>query len=259
MRFLDSFLGKIGGWVLAGLNQSGGMLIFFLKSLFWLLRPPFRFRLLFRQMEFVGVKSINVVILTGLFTGAVFALQSYYGFAMFGAESLVGSTVALALTRELAPVLTSLMVTGRAGSAMAAEIGTMRVTEQIDALTAMAVNPIQYLVAPRMLAGIIMLPLLTVLTNYIGILGSYVVGVKMLDISEGIFVQNIYTYLAMTDITMGLIKAAVFGLILSVVGCYQGYVTAGGAEGVGRATTRAVVLACILILATDYFLTAVMF
>jgi phospholipid/cholesterol/gamma-HCH transport system permease protein len=259
LRFLDSFLGKIGGWVLAGLNQSGGMLIFFLKSLFWLLRPPFRFRLLFRQMEFVGVKSINVVILTGLFTGAVFALQSYYGFAMFGAESLVGSTVALALTRELAPVLTSLMVTGRAGSAMAAEIGTMRVTEQIDALTAMAVNPIQYLVAPRMLAGIIMLPLLTVLTNYIGILGSYVVGVKMLDISEGIFVQNIYTYLAMTDITMGLIKAAVFGLILSVVGCYQGYVTAGGAEGVGRATTRAVVLACILILATDYFLTAVMF
>jgi phospholipid/cholesterol/gamma-HCH transport system permease protein len=210
-------------------------------------------------MEFVGVKSINVVILTGLFTGAVFALQSYYGFALFGAESLVSSTVALALTRELAPVLTSLMVTGRAGSAMAAEIGTMRVTEQIDALTAMAVNPLQYLVIPRMLAGIIMLPLLTVLANYIGILGSYVVGVKMLDINEGIFVQNIYNYLAMSDITMGLIKAAVFGLILSVVGCYHGYVTMGGAEGVGRSTTKAVVQACILILATDYFLTAVMF
>jgi phospholipid/cholesterol/gamma-HCH transport system permease protein len=210
-------------------------------------------------MEFVGVKSINVVILTGLFTGAVFALQSYYGFAMFGAESLVGSTVALALTRELAPVLTSLMVTGRAGSAMAAEIGTMRVTEQIDALTAMAVNPLQYLVVPRMLAGIIMLPLLTILTNYIGVFGSYVVGVKMLDINEGVFVQNIYNYLAMSDISMGLIKAAVFGLILSVVGCYQGYVTTGGAEGVGRSTTKAVVQACILILATDYFLTAIMF
>jgi phospholipid/cholesterol/gamma-HCH transport system permease protein len=259
MNFLNHFFGKIGAFILHGLNQAGGMLLFFVNSLLWLFRPPFRPRLLFKQMEFVGVKSLNVVILTGLFTGAVFALQSYYGFAMFGAETLVGSTVALALTRELGPVLTSLMVTGRAGSAMAAEIGTMRVTEQIDALTVMAVNPLQYLVVPRVLAGMIMLPLLTILANYIGILGGYVVGVKMLDVNEGVFIQNIYHYLAMSDIVMGLIKAAVFGLILSVVGCYQGYMTRGGAEGVGQATTKAVVQACILILATDYFLTAIMF
>jgi phospholipid/cholesterol/gamma-HCH transport system permease protein len=151
------------------------------------------------------------------------------------------------------------MVTGRAGSAMAAEIGTMRVTEQIDALTVMAVNPLQYLVVPRLLAAIIMLPVLTILANYLGIMGAYVVGVKMLSINEGVFIQKIFDYLAMSDITMGLIKSSVFGLLLSLVGCYQGYNTRGGAEGVGRSTTKAVVQASILILAFDYFLTAIMF
>ena len=259
MGIVKKLVEKVGIFVLSGLNQAGGMLLFFVSSISWLFRPPFRWRQLFKQMEFVGVKSINVVILTGVFTGAVFALQSYHGFAMFGAESLVGATVALALTRELGPVLTSLMVTGRAGSAMAAEIGTMRVTEQIDALTVMAVNPLQYLVVPRLLAAIIMLPILTILANYLGIMGAYVVGVKMLGINEGVFIQKIFDYLAMSDITMGLIKSSVFGLLLSLVGCYYGYNTRGGAEGVGRSTTKAVVQASILILAFDYFLTAIMF
>ncbi len=259
MSILNKLLEVIGRFVISGLEQAGLMLLLFLDTVRWLFRPPFRWRLVLKQMDFVGVKSINVVILTGVFTGAVFALQSYHGFSMFGADSLVGATVALALTRELGPVLTSLMVTGRAGSAMAAEIGTMRVTEQIDALTVMAVNPMQYLVMPRMLASIVMLPVLTVIANYLGIMGAYVVGVKMLGINEGVFVQKIIDYLVITDITMGLIKAAVFGLILSLVGCFHGFYTKGGAEGVGRSTTKAVVQASVLILAFDYFLTAIMF
>ena len=178
---------------------------------------------------------------------------------MFGAETLVGSTVALALTRELGPVLTSLMVTGRAGSAMAAELGTMRVTEQIDALYVMAVNPIQYLVLPRLIAAVFMLPVLTVVGDFVGIVGGYVVGVRILDINEGIFIAKILEYMEFSDISMGLIKSSVFGLILSLIGCYKGFYTSGGAEGVGRATTEAVVTASVLILAADYILTAIMF
>lgn len=253
---LPAFLGRLA---IRMAEQAGEVVMLFWRTCLWAPRPPYRVGLLFKQMEFVGVRSIYVVLLTGAFTGGVFALQTYHGFSMFGAETLVGSTVALALTRELGPVLTSLMVTGRAGSAMAAELGTMRVTEQIDALEVMAVSPIQYLVLPRVLAAVLMLPVLTVVADAIGIAGGYVVGVKLLGINAGIFEAKIIEYLDFSDIAMGLTKAAFFGLILSVVGCYKGIYTSGGAEGVGRATTEAVVMASVLILAADYMLTAVMF
>jgi len=250
---------SIGRGVLRFVEEGGELVLLLVQAFLWLLRPPFRWRLVFKQMEFVGVKSLNLVLLTGAFTGGVFSLQSYHGFSLFGAESLVGSTVALAITRELGPVLTALMVTGRAGSAMAAELGTMRVSEQIDALYVMAVNPVQYLVLPRILASLVMLPLLTVVCDFVGIVAGWIVGVWLLGISEGIFTAKIIEYLKMEDILMGLAKAAFFGLLLSLIGCYKGFYTKGGAEGVGRATTQAVVLASISILAADYMLTALMF
>lgn len=243
----------------AGMEEMGSILLLFLSSLAWLVRPPLKIRNIFKQMEFVGVKSIFVVVLTGTFTGMVLALQSYHGFRLFSAESLVGSIVALSMTRELGPVLTSLMVTARAGSAMAAELGSMRVTEQIDAMSVMAANPIQHLIVPRIVAGVLMVPLLTVVSDFMGIIGGYFVGVGILNINEGVFLKNIFKYVELNDIYNGLIKAAVFGLLLSLIGCYKGFYTTGGAEGVGKATTEAVVLASISILVSDYFLTAIMF
>jgi len=255
LKVLDSF----GRTVIRNIEEMGSILLLFLSVLSWLFRPPLKIRLIFKQMEFVGVKSIFVVVLTGLFTGMVMALQGYYGFRLFGAESLVGSTVALGMTRELGPVLTSLMVTARAGSAMAAELGTMKVTEQIDALYVMAANPVKHLIVPRVVAGILMVPALTIVSDFVGIIGGYFVGVPILGINAGAFTKNIYTIVGLDDIYNGLIKAAVFGLILSLVGCFKGFRTTGGAEGVGRATTEAVVLASISILISDYFLTALMF
>ena len=241
------------------LEEFGRILFLFLSTVSWLFRPPFRFRVIFKQMEFVGVGSLPVVLITGTFTGMVLAIQTYYGFRMFGGESLVGATVALSMTRELGPAITALMVTGRAGSSMAAEIGTMRVTEQIDALYTMSVSPVQYLIMPRVVAGIIMLPILTVTSDFIGILGGYFVGVHLLNINSGIFIARIIEFVDLNDIFNGLIKSAFFGLILSLVGCYKGFYTTGGAAGVGRATTQAVVYASVSILISDYFLTAVMF
>lgn len=240
-------------------EEFGNVLFLLIATVAWLFRPPFRIRLIFRQMESVGLNSAPVVLITGTFTGMVLAIQTYYGFRMFGGESLVGATVALSMTRELGPAITALMVTGRAGSAMAAEIGTMKVTEQIDALYAMSVNPVQYLVMPRVVAGIIMLPVLTVISDFIGILGGYFVGVQLLNINSGIFIARIIEFVDLSDIFNGLIKSAFFGLILSLIGCYKGFYTAGGAAGVGRATTQAVVYASVSILISDYFLTAVMF
>lgn len=257
-RFFKA-LDRLGRSVLANVEEMGQILLLFLSALAWMFRPPLKAKLIFKQMEFVGVKSIMVVVLTGTFTGMVLALQSYHGFRLFSAESLVGSTVALGMTRELGPVLTSLMVTARAGSAMAAELGTMRVTEQIDALYVMAANPIKHLIVPRIIASVFMVPLLTVVSDFMGILGGYFVGVHLLFINEGTFLKNITKLVELEDIYNGLIKAACFGLILSVVGCYKGFNTKGGAEGVGRATTEAVVLASISILISDYFLTAIMF
>jgi phospholipid/cholesterol/gamma-HCH transport system permease protein len=259
MNRFSGALDRLGRAVLAGVEEMGKIILLFISVLGWMFRPPLKLHNIFKQMEFVGVKSIFVVVLTGTFTGMVMALQGYHGFRMFSAESLVGSTVALGMTRELGPVLTSLMVTARAGSAMAAELGTMRVTEQIDALYVMAANPVKHLIVPRVIAGVLMVPLLTVVSDFTGILGGYFVGVHILGINSGIFIKNITRLVDLNDIYNGLVKAACFGLILSLIGCYKGFNTYGGAEGVGRATTEAVVLASITILISDYFLTAIMF
>ncbi len=248
-----------GRSVLQRVEEIGRVFLFLCETGRAGLTKPIRWRLALQQMEFVGVRSVSVVLLTGTFTGMVLALQSYYGFRKFGAEGLVGTTVALSMTRELGPVLTSLMVTARAGSAMAAELGSMRVTEQIDALVVMAVDPLRYLVVPRIVASLLMLPVLCAVSDFVGILGGYFVGVGVLGINSGTYVANTIKYLELSDIYNGLVKAVCFGGILSAIGCYKGFFARGGAQGVGRATTEAVVLASVLILINDYFLTAIMF
>lgn len=256
---MREFLEKIGMTTRVVVEVSGRMAIMLFQALMWMLVPPFKWRNIVKQMEFVGVQSLFVVVLTGSFTGMVLALQSYTALKRFGAESMVAPAVALSMARELGPVLTGLMVTGRAGSAMATELGTMRVTEQIDALTTMAVNPVRYLVTPRILAGILMLPVLAVIANFVGIVGGYLVGVKMLGINSGVYIARTVDFLRFGDIMDGLIKAVVFGLILSLVACYYGFYASGGAEGVGKAATRSVVLGCVLILASDYVMTSFMY
>ena len=250
---------SLGQWTIEATNGVGRAVLLLSSALTWSFRPPYRFRQLLNAMEFVGVGSLFIVALTGLFTGAVFALQGAGAFRLFNAESLVGSTVAISLARELSPVLTGLMVTGRAGSGIATELGTMRVTEQIDALYTMAVNPVQYLVAPRFWAGIVMVPLLSVLFTLVGMVGCHFVGVVLLNIDEGVFYERVRWYVTPDDLTSGLIKASVFGGILTLVGCYKGFYAKGGARGVGLATTQSVVVSSVLILMADYFLTAMMY
>ncbi|MBI5562939.1 MAG: ABC transporter permease [Deltaproteobacteria bacterium] len=218
--------------------------------------PPIKFRNIFKQMEFVGVQSLFVVVLTGTFTGMVLALQSFNALKRFGAESMVGPTVALSMARELGPVLAGLMVTGRAGSAMATELGTMRVTEQIDALFTMAINPVKYLVVPRVIAGVCMFPLLTVITDFVGVIGGYLVGVKLLGINPGVYIGRTVDFVQVDDIFTGLMKSVVFGLITSLAACYYGFYTTGGAEGVGRSATSSVVLGSVLILISDYLMSS---
>ncbi len=247
------FLGRI---LLGAMAQLGEFLVFVRSFFTWLFCRPFRREIFFRQLEFIGVKSFPIVALTGTFTGMVFALQTGYAFRQFNAQAFVGSTVGLALTREIAPVFTALMVAARAGSAMAAEIGTMKVTEQIDALHAMAVNPIHYLVVPRVLSALFMVPLLCGLFSFIGIIGAYFVAVGLLHITETTFTQKLVYYVDADDVIGGLIKAAVFGVVLTLISCQRGYRTEGGAEGVGRATTQAVVASSVAILVVDYFLTS---
>ena len=229
------------------------------KALAMTFVPPFRGRNVIKQMEFVGVKSLFIVVLTGVFSGMVLALQSYHGFRKFGGESLMGGIVALSLAREMGPVMTGLMVNARAGSAIAAEIGTMRVTEQIDALQIMAINPIHYLVVPRIWAGILMVPLLTAINILVGVIGGYFVGVILLGINSGVYMNKMIEMLELADLVQGLVKSIVFGLILTLVGCYKGYHTSGGAEGVGRATTEAVVISSVCILIGTYVLTSLLF
>ncbi len=229
------------------------------RTIRWTFRPPFELREWLRQMVRLGWDSIPVVFLTSMFTGMVLSLQTFNGFQRVHAENFVGSVVALAMLRELSPVLVGLMVTGRVGSSMAAEIGTMRVTEQLDALEALATDPVQYLFVPRVIAGIVMLPFLVILGDALGIGGGYLVAVKLMNANPVLYEQNTYQFLELNDIWSGLIKAAVFGLILTLTGCVRGYYTRGGAEGVGRATTNAVVSASLIILFTDFFLTKLLF
>lgn len=218
------------------------------------LRPPYRFHVLVRELERVGINSIMIISLVGMFAGMVFALQTGSAFRLFNAESLVGSTVGIAVTRELAPVFTALMVMARACSAMAAELGTMKVTEQVDAMRAMSINPIQYLIAPKVIASTFMVPFLTGLFNSIGIWGSYVVSIYLLDIPAGPYMEHFNRMVDPQDVYQGLIKAVIFGFIISLIACYKGYKTQNGAEGVGKATTQAVVIGSVTVLISDYFL-----
>jgi phospholipid/cholesterol/gamma-HCH transport system permease protein len=225
----------------------------------WTPRPPYDWRELFRQMVKVGVSSVPVVLLTTMFTGMVMALQTFTTLRRFNAESFVGSLVALSMVRELTSVLSGLIVAGRAGSAMGAELGTMRVTEQIDALEVMATDPVHYLVVPRVWASTIMLPLLVVMGNGVGIFGGYLVSVVLMGANPVSYIDRTFQYMDLNDLFSGLIKAAVFGLLLATIGCQQGFYTTGGAEGVGRSTTSAVVVASIAILISDFFLTKILF
>jgi phospholipid/cholesterol/gamma-HCH transport system permease protein len=252
-------LEKIGLAFLRVFEQTGLWFRMLWRTMSWSVQPPFEVGEWLRQMVRVGVDSVPVVFLTTMFTGMVMALQMYNGFHRVHAENFVGSAVALAMLRELSPVLVGLMVTGRVGSSMAAEIGTMRVTEQIDALKALATDPVQYLFVPRVISGIVMLPLLVILGNALGIGGGYLVAVKLLGANPVIYEDNTFQFVDLNDLWSGVIKAAVFGLILTLTGCVRGYYTLGGAEGVGRSTTQAVVSASLTILLTDFFLTKLLF
>ena len=256
---INRFFFLIGTRVLSFISEMGEILLMFIRSVAWTFVPPFRVRNLIKQMEFIGVKSLFIVVLTGVFSGMVLALQSYYGFKKFGGESLMGGIVALSLLREMGPVMTGLMVNARAGSAIAAELGTMRVTEQIDALEVMAINPVQYLVVPRILAGVLVVPLLTAINILVGIIGGYFVGVILLNINSGTFISKMINMVEFSDLVQGMVKSVFFGLFLTLIGCYKGYYTYGGAEGVGRATTEAVVISSVSILIGTYVITSLLF
>ncbi len=234
------------------------MLLFLLNTVAWAVRPPFRPLQILKQLHFVGYKSTFVVVLTAAFTGMVLSLQVYYTLRKFGSEGVLGTVVALSMIRELGPVLASLMVTARAGSAMTAEVGIMRITEQIDALDTMAVNPLQYLIVPKVLASLLGVPLLVALFDVVGIYGGYLVGVDLLGASAGSYWSSIESAVEWKDVYGGILKSISFGLIISWVCCYKGYSTRMSAEGLGVATTEAVVLSAVLILVWDYFLTSVL-
>ncbi len=259
MKPLLPFFEAVGRRWVAVFEEVGRFFYILHSTILWTFRKPFDVREWVRQMVRVGVESVPVVGLTALFTGMVLALQTYRGFARFHAEGFVASVVSLSLTRELAPVLAALMIAGRIGSSFAAELGTMRVTEQIDALYAMAVEPVQYLVVPRVGAATVMLPFLVVLADGIGVFGGYAVAVGLMGANPVVYWDKTFQYLDLNDVFSGLIKAAVFGLILAVTGCSKGFFTTGGAEGVGRATTAAVVMASLVILLSDFFLTKILF
>jgi len=256
---LSDFLAAIGRFMILFLVHVGRLSTFTAQALFHLVRPPFYHRLIGKAMIDIGYYSLPVVGLTAIFSGMVVALQTYTGFARFSAESAVATVVVLSLTRELGPVLAGLMVAGRIGASMAAEIGTMRVTEQIDALTTLSTNPFKYLVTPRLLAGVLMLPLLVLIADIIGVFGGYIVSVFRLGFNPANYLQRTWEYLEFNDVASGLTKAAVFGFIITLMGCYHGYHSKGGAQGVGAATTNAVVSAAILILIFNYIITALYF
>jgi phospholipid/cholesterol/gamma-HCH transport system permease protein len=254
-----AFLASVGAAFLAFLAATGRLVMFAGGALGTGLSPPYYPRLILRQIVYIGYFSLPVVGLTALFTGMVLALQSHTGFARFNAEGAIATVVVLSVTRELGPVIAGLMVAGRVGAAMAAEIGTMRVTDQIDAMTTLSTDPLRYLVLPRLLAGLVTLPALVLVADIIGVFGGFLVGTYKFDFNPAAYLTQTEQYLATMDVVSGLIKAAVFGFIVALMGCYQGYHSQGGAEGVGQATTHAVVSASILILVSDYFLTQAFF
>jgi phospholipid/cholesterol/gamma-HCH transport system permease protein len=254
-----NFLAGIGAFFLSFLRHTGRLATFTGFALSHCVRRPIYVRLILRQMIEIGYFSLPVVGLTAIFTGMVLALQSHTGFARFSAEGAVATVVVISITRELGPVLAGLMVAGRVGAAMAAEIGTMRVTEQVDALTTLSTNPFKYLVAPRLIAGILTLPCLVLIADIIGVFGGFLVGAYKLGYNPATYLHSTWEYLKPLDVISGLVKASAFGFIIALMGCYNGYHSKGGAQGVGQATTNAVVSASILILTSNYILTALFF
>ena len=252
------FFTNIGNVSLFYLREMGRMVIFLFSFLYLALQRPLRLRKIIKEMHFIGVNSMFVIALTAAFAGMVLGLQGYYTLRQFGSEGLLGSAVALSLIRELGPVLAAIMVTARAGSAMAAEIGIMKISEQIDALDVMTINPVKFLVVPKMLAGIIVLPLLVSIFDVIGIFGGYIVGVKLLGVNSGTFFYEMQSGVVFRDVYSGIVKSIVFGVVLTWVCCYKGYYSGHGAKGVSKATTEAVVLSAVLILVWDYFLTSIL-
>ncbi len=252
-------IAALGRLALGFVIMLGELALFAAAGLSGLVRPPFHLRNFGRALMEIGYSSLPVVALTAVFTGMVLALQSYVGFSRFDSSSVIASVVVLSLTRELGPVLAGLMVAGRAGSAIAAEMGTMRVTDQIDALTTLATDPMRYLVTPRLLAGVIALPLLVVIADILGVAGCFLVSTVRLGFEPNAYLRDTVNYLHSNDVVSGLVKAAVFGFVIALMGCFHGYRSRGGAQGVGGATTAAVVSASVLILALDYLMTQAFF
>ena len=252
-------LQPLGRTFLNGLEAIGRVALFTLRAVLLALQPPYYPRLIGKQMVEIGYYSLPVVGMTAIFTGMVLALQTYTGFSRFNAETAIPNVVVISITRELGPVLAGLMVAGRIGAAMAAELGTMRVTEQIDALTTLSTNPFKYLIAPRLIAGLTMLPVLVAVADVIGVFGGYLVSVFKLGFNPGTYLKNTVDFVEFIDVFSGLVKAAVFGFIVALMGCYHGFQSRGGAQGVGKATTNAVVTASILILISNYIVTELFF
>jgi phospholipid/cholesterol/gamma-HCH transport system permease protein len=249
----------IGRVTIAFLTEIGRLAEFIATALPSIVAPPIYFRLTWQQMMRIGYYSLPVVGLTAFFTGGALALQIYIGGDRYGAESFVPQIVVLGITRELGPVMAGLMVTGRVSAAIAAELGTMRVTEQIDALVTLSTNPFKYLVAPRIVASVITMPILVAVADIIGVMGGWVVGTQSLGFNSSVYLKNTADFVTNSDVMSGLWKAAAFGFIIAMMGCYHGYYSRGGAQGVGGATTNAVVSAAILILATNYVMTSLLF
>lgn len=249
----------IGKTIRMFFQSVGKIFLFMLQSMFHVFSPPYFGKQFLRQLVDIGYYSLPVVGMTTIFTGMVLALQSYTGFTRFNAEGAIAGVVVLSMTRELAPVLAGLMVAGRIGASIAAEIGTMRVTEQIDALTTLSVNPLKYLIAPRILAATLTLPILVLIGDVIGVFGGYIVAIYNLGFSQGSYLFQTWDVLEMSDVYSGLIKASAFGFIVSMMGCYHGFNSARGAQGVGAATTNAVVSSSIMILIFNYLLTQIFF
>ena len=258
-NYIENFFRKLGKPLVRFVSGLGELSLFIAKSVYNSVTPPFYLKLLGKQMIDIGFYSLPVVALTTIFAGMVIALQTYSGFSSYGAESAVASVVLISVTRELAPVFSGLMVAGRIGAAMAAEIGTMRVTEQIDALVTLSTNPFKYLVAPRVLAGIMVLPLLVLIGDVIGIFGGFIIAVYKLGFNPANYINSTINGLESLDIVTGVVKACVFGFIIAIMGCYNGYKSRGGSQGVGEATTNAVVSASILILIFNYIITELFF
>ncbi len=254
-----SLINSIGSYVISMCNMMGLFALFLLNVIKTAFTTKLKMKKVLAQLDEIGFNSLVIVVLTGTFTGAVLALQTYIGVRRYGGEEFIGPIVALSMARELGPVITGLMVTGRSGSAIAAEIGTMRITEQIDALQTLRINPLQYLVVPRLLAGAFILPFLTMFSVICGIIGGYFIATSVLGLNGNQYINGIKKYLEYSDVTNGLIKSSVFGFILTWVGAFKGYLADGGARGVGLATTQSVVMGSILLLLANYFLTSALF